>query len=68
MVRCLLTLDLRGFRRLHSKELDFNQPDLPSAKDKEDTRASIDWACLNLVMMMSLLINYAYRLFMESSV
>jgi len=41
---------------------------LPSAKDKDDARASIDWACLNFLMMMSLLLNLAYRLFMESSV
>jgi len=68
VLRCILTLDIKGFRQLYAKELDFNQPDLPAAKDKDDTRASIDWACLNYVTMVSLLLNYFYRLFMERSV
>ena len=68
VTKCLLSFDYAGLKALYVKELDFNQPDFPLPKDKEDQRTSIDWACLNVMLMISLLLNYSYRIFMAASV
>lgn len=58
---CVSRLDLQEFRNLFAVDFDFTDESPVKSSNKEDLRAVVDWFCLNMIIMVSLYVNYVYR-------
>ena len=66
---CIIRLDFEGFKNLFAMELNFDEDPKPMTKSKKsDIHAVADWFCLHFVMMMSIMLNYSYRVSVEAVV